>query len=470
MAVRTASVFASLLLLTQYVIAGGPLTARNPTGDFNQLYLASNYQNGSTAPGAAAGNNAGQTVIVGGTGADDDSQNPNCPTIFIDTAAVGGSMDTGWTEIPNVLGFYTDRNLTYGTSTMPTFIETKDFSLVKRVIIAQPGKPRDSWKYSNLFRNALICAVANSSMPVTLQDVLVVAPVWLDDDDHNAGSGESTDVYWSNGGWNVGSKAIGPGSTDVSSFQVLDDLITRFANATEFPLVSSIFVAGHSLGGSIAQRYAMLRNKDTATEPFVQYWVGNPGAYVWPSPNRPITPSNTTCAAQVDDWAYGVSGTLPAYVKGKPSADDIYARYRNRTMQYALGLLDNGPGDTHCEAQYQGDSHLSRGQNMQKALEAMQGGMPVNQTFNYVPNTSHEDYLMMSDINSQIYLYVDGLSNPRPVSSSSTSSGGSSSGKKGSSSGNSSSSSSDSVATYLLSSSSICIAAALIAITALVGV
>lgn len=414
------------------------LESRDPTGNFDQLYLASNYQNGSTAPGAASNDNANQQVVVGGTGADDDSQRPGCDTIFINTAAVNGSADGGWTEIPNVTGFYIDRNITYGTATMPVFVEAnKDLSKVKRVIIGQPGKPRDAWKYSNLFRNSLNCAVANTSMAVQWNDVLVTAPIWLDMNDHNAGAGSPTDLYFSNGGWNQGSKAQGPGSADASSFDVLDSLVQRFANQSQFPALTSIIVAGHSLGGSISQRYAMLRNNDTSTEALVSYWVGNPGAYVWPSSQRPVTPSNTSCASEVDDWSYGVAGGLPAYVKGKPAPDTIYARYRTRKIQYALGLADNGPGDTHCEAQYQGTSHLNRGENMQKALQAMAGGMPSTQSFNYVPNTSHEDYLMMSDPNSQSYLFVEGLSDPRP-SGTASSSGGKSNGKSGSKSGSSS--------------------------------
>lgn len=410
------------------------LQSRNPTGNFDQLYLASNYQNGSTAPGAASNDNPNQQVVVGGTGADDDSQRPGCTTIFINTAAVQGSDDTGWTEIPNVTGFYIDRNITYGSATMPVFVEAnKDLTKVKRVIIGQPGKPRDSWKYSNLFRNSLNCAVANTSMAVEWNDVLVTAPIWLDMDDHKAGAGNPTDLYYSNGGWNQGSKAVGPGDADASSFDVLDSLVKRFANQTEFPALTSIIVAGHSLGGSVSQRYAMVRNNDTSTEALVSYWVGNPGAYVWPSAQRPVSPSNTSCASEVNEWSYGVAGSLPAYVKGKPAPETFYARYRTRRIQYALGLSDDGPGDTHCQAQYQGSSHLSRGQNMQKALQGMTGGMPNDQTFNYVPNTSHQDYLMMSDPNSQSYLFVEGLSDPRPSGTASSSSG-KGNGKSGSSS------------------------------------
>ena len=66
-----------------------------------------------------------------------------------------------------------------------------------------------------------------------------------------------------------------------------------------------------------------------------------------------MTPSNTTCASTIDDWAYGIGGELPVYFRNDAEGNTtgIYERYRSRTIQYALGLADDGPGDTHCEAQ-----------------------------------------------------------------------------------------------------------------------
>jgi hypothetical protein len=280
------------------------LLARDPTGDFSTLYDASNYQNGSTAPGTTSSDASGQTVVVGGTGADDDSQRPGCTTIFINTADVSGSQTSGWEETPELVGFQIDRNLTYGDITMPFYVETgKNLSAVKRVIMTQPGDPRDTWKYVNLFRNSLLCAVANTSMAVEFDDVLVTAPIWLGASDIEAGAGQSSDLYFGDSSWATGSLSQGPSNTTISTFKVMDDAITRFANITEYPSVTSvsralgggaqmseiggarerewppdfplvmfhpqIMVVGHSLGGSFSQRYAFARKEDDATEALV---------------------------------------------------------------------------------------------------------------------------------------------------------------------------------------------------------
>lgn len=55
-------------------------------------YMASNFQNGSTPPGARQGDTDGQYVVMGTNqnGTDAASQLPHCNTIFIGTADVTG--------------------------------------------------------------------------------------------------------------------------------------------------------------------------------------------------------------------------------------------------------------------------------------------------------------------------------------------------------------------------------------------
>lgn len=103
---------------------------------------------------------------------------------------------------------------------------------------------------------------------------------------------------------------------------------------------------------------------------------------------------------------------------------------------------------------------------MQKALEAMSGGLPSTQSFNYVPDTSHQDYRMMADSNSQEFLFVTGLDDARPAGTQATAS---SSGKNGSSSkkgGNGSSS--GAMSTMALSSASLAVGLAVTVLSATV--
>ncbi|KAN0060361.1 hypothetical protein ACQY0O_007690 [Thecaphora frezii] len=385
--------------------------------------LQSDYQNGATPPGARQGDARGQTVIINNNGGhDSNSQRPGCNSIFIGTAAVGGSFTTGWTEMPQVLGFDTKRDLVVeGNVVQPYIVETgKDATKIKRVIIMQPGLPRDYWKYAALARNSLLCASLNATANVDLDTILVAAPAWLTQADRSAGAGQENDLYFAGGGWATGGLSSGPQNTKVSSFTVLDKMTEKFFNKAEYPAVTSIYVAGHSLGGAMTQRYAVLR-KESDVDANMHFFAGNPGAYTWPVTGRPVeNPSDTSCASKRDDWSYGLSN-LPPYASGD-NRDAIAARYYKRNVVYGLGLSDHEAGDSHCEAAYQGDSHLSRGQNLEKALQELPGGVPASHHFNYVEGVAHEDYLILSDPVSQYYLFSEGIDATAPSSSSASSS------------------------------------------------
>ncbi|TRM70561.1 hypothetical protein BD626DRAFT_477857 [Schizophyllum amplum] len=62
-------------------------------------------------------------------------------------------------------------------------------------------------------------------------------------------------------------------------------------------------------------------------------------------------------------------------------------------MRHAQGLADNGAGDTHCEAQSQGATHLERGQGFD--------------SFDYLPDVSHQDYPMMAAVISQYRMFIE---------------------------------------------------------------
>lgn len=400
--------------------------------------MQSDYQNGAPAPGARPGDAAGQTVVISSNGGhDDDSQRAGCPTIFIGSADVGGSYTTGWTDMPQVLGFDTMRDLTVGNNVVqPYIVETgKDAAQIKRVVITQPGLPRDYWKYANLVRNSLLCASVNTSMGINRDEILIAAPTWFSTVDASAGEAQSNDLVFNASDWATGVDSAGPNGASISSFDALDGLVTKFFDKSTYPNLQQVVIAGHSLGGSFTQHYAMLRKSNAAQDASMSYFVGNPGSYVYPTSDRPVANPGGNCASTVDQWSYGLQN-LPPYGQGQGSVGDIATRYYGRNVMYALGLSDNEAGDTHCEAQYQGSSHLTRGQNFQRELQsANNGNVPASQQFNYVPNVAHEDYLIFSDPNSQHYLFAQGTNFAANASATSSSSaaGATSTGKKGSS-------------------------------------
>ncbi|KAN0064748.1 hypothetical protein ACQY0O_001805 [Thecaphora frezii] len=195
--------------------------------------------------------------------------------------------------------------------------------------------------------------------------------------------------------------------TNVSSYEVLDVFLDWLFDKSVFPNLNRVVVAGHSMGAQCVQRYAMLK-KTKAYDPNVMYWVGNPGSYVFPTSDREN--ANASCTAP-ETWPYGLLNvsSIPKYARRDVNASvtSVVARYRSRDLHYALGLLDNGQGDTHCQSMMQGWNHLDRGCHFVLALantsdsgEYQTGpnlGFPFGkQTVDFVANTSHQDYPMLS--------------------------------------------------------------------------
>ena len=297
---------------------------------------------------------------------------------------------------------------------------------VKRAIIVFPGKPRDSWRYANLVYNTLAYAISQpDTYHINPGEVIILSPAVLNEDDKNTGGAEDNWVVYQRSNWEMGGISHAPPmNSSVTFYSVLDKMIGQLNNRTLYPNLNQVVVAGHSLGGQASLRYGMTR-KQRHYDSNVRFWVGNPGSYTWlttgietkPNPS-PITQNQEDCSGTVDKWPYGFGNrsALTKYARTRifedvPAAINLF---RWRTVHYAFGLLDNGGGDTHCEAQYQGYNHLQRGSNFVMSLANMPEGWPTNHSLSYVAGVSHQDYEMLAATQSMNYILVSdyNLRNP----------------------------------------------------------
>jgi len=79
--------------------------------------------------------------------------------------------------------------------------------------------------------------------------------------------------------------------------------------------------------------------------------LSNPGSYAFLNSERPYL--NESCS-NFDEWPYGIGGDtseISNYARAEIRANKqaVIDRFRSRKVYYALGLLDNGPGDTFCQ-------------------------------------------------------------------------------------------------------------------------
>ncbi|KAK0189273.1 hypothetical protein F5146DRAFT_1205717, partial [Armillaria mellea] len=349
---------------------------------------------------------------------------------------VGGDPYNGWQSLPQVADatLYPDWTIDQRSGAKIPVYQTQSLgdSNIKRAVIVLSGKNRDCW-YCEFITgalpthlavdwNAMNNALYNASYHdpgIRREEISIMGPCFFTEGDSKSGAVTDDTLLWRMTTWIDGKTNVSPGYHKVSSFDVLDALVSYYMNTTTFPNLNTVVVGGHSAGGQMAQRYAMLR-KTTEEDGRLHFWVANPGSLCWLIEDRP-RPDNS--CSNADQYKYGLSGEFPAYATSETSRlgrNGLVSRYNGRIMHYAWGTADNGSGDTSCKAFTQGRTHLERGRNFVSMLEDLPGGIPTLTTIDWIEGVSHSNEEMMSSAAG-----IDKIKLFRYVSSNSTTPSGS---------------------------------------------
>ncbi|KAJ1029396.1 hypothetical protein NDA13_002647 [Ustilago tritici] len=366
----------------------------------------------------------------------DDGSNGNPPWLsqvpFVATPQANtitlASGKSGWQNVPDMEGFTLNRTWkVLPDLNMPMYISSnyqpgQDNSRIQRAIITMPGKPRDSWKYANLFRNALTIVASNASNGISADQVMIVGPVFLNSDDKEAGSVKDGELYWHGSQWQSGQHVRNEPKVKLSSYHILDNITDWIFTSGEFPSIKQVVFGGHSMGAQAVQRYAVLK-KTKAYDPNIHFWLGNPGSWAWLDDQRPY--QNDSCTGW-NSWGYGIGNvsSVIRYARRDVTAsrEAVVERFRSRKVHYAVGLADTGAGDTHCQAKMQGGSHLDRGSQFVLSLGRL-GGFPSSQTFDVIAGTSHQDYPMIRADKSVQRIFLSDFNTSFPLLTNTTNPG-----------------------------------------------
>lgn len=222
---------------------------------------------------------------------------------------------------------------------------------VTRALIVVHGVLRDADYY---YDTGVIAADAAH----LLSDTLVIAPQFVEKSDLAGHAVSPQTLYWSSQ-WPGGSDALSP--APISTYDVFDAIIARLSDATRFPKLHEIVVVGHSAGGQIVQRYAVVGKApqlDAGERVSVRLIVSNPSSYFYFTDWRPYPPHD--CPGY-DAWRYGLRGA-PRYVSG--TAGDLEAQYVRRRVTYLMGTADTKPNeedlDRSCGGEAQGPYRFAR--------------------------------------------------------------------------------------------------------------
>src|SRR5262245_54277403 len=148
---------------------------------------------------------------------------------------------------------------------------------ITRALIMVHGAGRNADHY---FETAMAAAFLAGA----LDNTIVLAPRLIASPDKP----EPNEIVWPNGRNSWRSGGVSPSNAGVTSFDFLDELLTKLANKKIFTNLTRIVVAGHSAGGQVATRYAMVNKLHDKLGVQISYVVANPSSYAWPAATRPL--------------------------------------------------------------------------------------------------------------------------------------------------------------------------------------
>lgn len=279
-----------------------------------------------------------------------------------------------------------ESSLNYRGSTFSYYANNdlmKANAFIEHAIITIHGSERNADTYFNS-----ILGIATKLNKVS--KTLVISPHFKIPGDQ---IGES-ELTWSDEGWLRGNQSLK--NAEISSFEIMDNFINLLLDHHNFPNLKNIVITGHSAGGQFTQRYAVgTTTEDKSNSIKIHYVVANPGSYVYLTAKRGNEiPASPECA--YNDYKYGLDN-LNLYMKRLP-IKNLIDQYVSRDVTYLLGELDNvSEGiDQSCEARYQGDTRLHRGQNFKIQLDSE---FPMNHHhIAIVPGVSHTQWGMYNSL------------------------------------------------------------------------
>jgi len=281
---------------------------------------------------------------------------------------------------------------------------------IRRALIMVHGTNRNADHY-------FTTAMAAAFIAGAVEDTIVVAPHLIIASDKP----QQDEVAWPSGGDSWRSGGMSTSHPELSSFDVADELLRKFADKKVFPNMRSIVVTGHSAGGQYATRYAMANKVHDALGVPVSYVVANPSSYAWPGAVRPLPQDDAEPAAAKDGWSltpdtavhtkfsYGPYDAAakncanynrwPAGLENrggytgreKLTDDQLKQQLIARPTTFLVGQVDTlplGGFDSSCTAMAQGPTRRSRGEAFAKFLNEQMGAKHAIQV---VSECGHND-------------------------------------------------------------------------------
>jgi hypothetical protein len=237
---------------------------------------------------------------------------------------------------------------------------------ISRAALVFHGKGRDVEGYFRALEHAAADAGPNA------RQTILLAPQFLRAEDAEAHHLPERFLRWHAGSWTAGEPASGP--VPLSSFDVIDALLVALGDRGRFPNLNTIVLIGHSGGGQLLNRYAIVSAEPAARMKqgiHVRFVIANPSSYFYfnddrPRADRSLAAFDGARCPNFNHWRYGPLHA-PPYVGDTSAAawQKREADYARGDVIYLLGSADTDPAqadlDTTCAGEAEGPERLERG-------------------------------------------------------------------------------------------------------------
>lgn len=228
---------------------------------------------------------------------------------------------------------------------------------------------------------------------------------------------EVTDAFPLAHSWRYGADAI---NADISSYETLDRVIAYLVRSKgRFPNLKQVSVAGHSAGGQVTQRWALLSNeffwKTGGVE--IRAIAANPRSYCYLDRRRWVFDEDSNAmkfdipsshvfheCPDYNDWTWGfeqggiINSPYKDAAERQVSTSEMAKRYGSRNIFYLTGEYDTIKQDDHCATyKFQGPNRHERAVNYFAALQefySAHSDLQLKHELYTIPESPHDHTLM----------------------------------------------------------------------------
>ena len=204
-------------------------------------------------------------------------------------------------------------------------------------------------------------------------------------------------LFWSQAGWKQGDLAQNARKEfKISSFDVVDELLSKLTTSKAFPNLERISVIGHSAGGQFVNRYVCAADLAKAHGIQVQFVIMNPSTYLYLDGQRfcdgqCLNESDLKeVAPEYNNYRYGLEGLNTKM--NQIGKDAIAERMVTRRCYYFGGTADTLEAylDVTLPAMQQGVNRYERFKNYRAYVESFHDKRwKQNSSFREIPHVGH---------------------------------------------------------------------------------